>query len=51
MPGYYYHPKTIDDQVDFIVGKILDYIGIEYLPHTKKECGELDFLSSELMTT
>jgi 4-hydroxy-3-polyprenylbenzoate decarboxylase len=51
MPGYYYHPKTIDDQVDFIVGKILDYIGIEYLPHTKKEYGELDFLSSELMTT
>jgi 4-hydroxy-3-polyprenylbenzoate decarboxylase len=51
MPGYYYHPKTIDDQVDFIVGKILDYIGIEYSPHTKKEYGELDFLSSELMTT
>jgi flavin prenyltransferase len=51
MPGYYHHPKTIDDQVDFIVGKILDYIGIEYLPHTKKGHGELDFLSSELMTT
>lgn len=51
MPGYYYHPKTIDDQVDFIVGKILDYIGIEYLPHTKRRHGELDFLSSELMAT
>ncbi|HDY67089.1 hypothetical protein LCGC14_1618530 [marine sediment metagenome] len=51
MPGYYYLPKTIDDQVDFIVGKILDYIGIEYSPYTKKGYGELDFLSSELMTT
>ncbi len=51
MPGYYYLPKTIDDQVDFIVGKILDYIGIEYLPYAKKGYGELDILSSNLMTT
>ncbi|MFQ5963491.1 MAG: UbiX family flavin prenyltransferase [Candidatus Scalinduaceae bacterium] len=51
MPGYYYHPKTIDNQVDFIVGKILDYIGIEYSPYTKKRYGELDFLSSDLMVT
>ena len=51
MPGYYYHPKTIDDQVDFIVGKILDRLGIEYLPYTKKEYGALDFMDSELMIT
>ncbi|ODS32513.1 MAG: 3-octaprenyl-4-hydroxybenzoate carboxy-lyase [Candidatus Scalindua rubra] len=51
MPGYYYHPKTIDDQVDFIVGKILDYIGIEYLPYTKKRYGEWGYLDSELMIT
>ena len=36
MPGYYLNPTTIDDQIDFIVGKILDHIGIEYLPYTKK---------------
>jgi 4-hydroxy-3-polyprenylbenzoate decarboxylase len=51
MPGYYYHPKTIDDQVDFMVGKALDYIGIEYLPYTKKGYGEWQYTSSELMTT
>ncbi len=51
MPGYYYHPKTIDDQVDFMVGKALDYIGIEYLPYTKKGYGERRYTSSELMTT
>ena len=51
MPGYYYHPKTIEDQVDFMVGKALDYIGIEYLPYTKKSYGEWRYMSSELMTT
>ncbi len=50
MPGYYYHPETIDDHVDFIVGKILDHLGIEYSPYTKKEYGDLDFLSSKLLT-
>ena len=51
MPGYYYHPKTIEDQVDFMVGKVLDYIGIEYLPYTKKSYGGWRYMSSELMTT
>lgn len=51
MPGYYYNPKSIDDQVDFIVGKILDFLDIEYQPYIKKGYGELGFLSSELMPT
>ncbi len=51
MPGYYYHPKSIDDQVDFMVGKALDYIGIEYLPYTKKSYDEWRCMSSELMAT
>ncbi len=27
MPGFYTHPQTIDDVVDFVVGKILNLLG------------------------
>lgn len=30
MPGFYHHPKTLADQVDFVVAKILDTLGIKH---------------------
>jgi 4-hydroxy-3-polyprenylbenzoate decarboxylase len=29
-PGFYNHPKTIDDMVDFVVARILDHIGLDH---------------------
>lgn len=30
MPAYYHEPKGIDDLVDFVVGKVLDLLGIKH---------------------
>jgi flavin prenyltransferase len=27
-PGFYNHPQTMDDLIDFVVGKVLDVMGI-----------------------
>jgi 4-hydroxy-3-polyprenylbenzoate decarboxylase len=29
MPAFYHHPKHVSDMVDFIVGRVLDSLGIE----------------------
>lgn len=29
MPAFYTHPETVDDMVDFVVGKTLDILGVE----------------------
>ena len=30
MPAFYYHPKTIDDMVNFVVGKVMNLLRIEH---------------------
>lgn len=30
MPGFYHHPREVDDLVDHVVGKILDRLGVEH---------------------
>ena len=30
MPGFYGQPETLDDLVDFMVGKVLDTLGVEH---------------------
>lgn len=30
MPGFYGHPQTIDDIVNFVVGKMMDQLGVEH---------------------
>lgn len=29
MPGFYHHPTSVDEVVDFVVGKIMDHLKIE----------------------
>ncbi len=29
-PGFYHHPRTIDDLVDMVVGRVLDHLGVEH---------------------
>jgi 4-hydroxy-3-polyprenylbenzoate decarboxylase len=29
-PGFYHHPKRIEDLVDFVVARVLDHLGIQH---------------------
>jgi 4-hydroxy-3-polyprenylbenzoate decarboxylase len=45
VPGFYGHPKSIDDLVDFVVARVLDQLGV---PHSlgprwgKRRSGDAD---------
>lgn len=34
-PGFYMLPKTVDDLVDFVVGKLLDLVGVAHMLRTR----------------
>lgn len=36
-PGFYMDPQTVDDLVDFVVGKVLDLLGIDHALKTRWE--------------
>ncbi len=29
-PGFYHHPETVQDMVDFVVARVLDHLGVEH---------------------
>lgn len=35
MPGFYHKPKALEEAVDFVVGKILDHLGISHALYQK----------------
>ncbi len=40
-PGFYMLPSTVGDLVDFVVGKLLDLVGVPHELHTRW-AGQLD---------
>jgi 4-hydroxy-3-polyprenylbenzoate decarboxylase len=41
-PGFYARPRSIDDLVDFVVGRILDHLGVEHSVGRRWRSGEVE---------
>lgn len=35
MLGFYFHPESLEEQIDFIVGKVLDHLDVEHALHPR----------------
>lgn len=35
MPGFYHHPQSVEEIVDFMVGKVMDLLGLEHQLFTR----------------
>jgi 4-hydroxy-3-polyprenylbenzoate decarboxylase len=45
-PGFYHHPQTIDDLVDFVVSRILQHLGFDGQNLIQGGWGEIDALAT-----
>ncbi len=45
-PGFYHHPKSVDEMVNFVVGRILQQLGIESDSLLKGGWGEINSIST-----
>ncbi len=41
-PGFYHRPQSIDDLIDFVVGRVLSHIGVEHRVGPRWQSGEQD---------
>jgi 4-hydroxy-3-polyprenylbenzoate decarboxylase len=37
MPGFYFHPRTIDDLVEHLTHRVLDHLGVQHEQQTRWE--------------
>jgi len=35
MLGFYFHPESLEDEINFVVGKVLDHLGVEHMLHPR----------------
>lgn len=47
MPGFYHRPRSVEDLVDHVVGKILDRLGVEHAIGRRWGAGDPDELRGE----
>ena len=39
-PPYYLHPRSVDDQIDYLAGKVLDHLGVAHHLYTGWRAGD-----------